>query len=242
MRLQQDYYEVLGVAREATDDEIKKAFRGLARSLHPDVSADPEEGRFHEVVTAYHVLSHPRRRSLYDRLGLGGRRREPAGPAPAVPPIELDLEWWEAERGASKPVEFEDTAQCAECLGRGIPRGVSAAVCIACHGSGRINEVRETAELRLLQVHRCSVCSGKGQDVAIACIVCGGSGKTTEPTTIRLRTPAGVEDGDLLQVDGIAQRFLLRVGPRPRDSRLVLAASALALLCAVGLLLFLLLR
>ncbi|MDX6485455.1 MAG: molecular chaperone DnaJ, partial [Gaiellaceae bacterium] len=72
MQLEQDHYEVLGVTRTASDQEIKKAFRGLARRLHPDVAADrPETELFHDVVAAYEVLSNPRRRSLYDRLGFG---------------------------------------------------------------------------------------------------------------------------------------------------------------------------
>jgi molecular chaperone DnaJ len=236
MRLPQDYYEVLGVTRGATDDEIKKAFRGLARSLHPDVGPGGEQ--FHAVLTAYHVLSHPKRRRLYDRLGIRPKTR----PAPAVPPIELALEWWEAERGASTPVQVDEPADCPDCLGRGIPRGVSPALCIVCHGLGRVNRVTETSELRLLEVNTCSACDGWGQDRVDPCPTCGGSGKTSASVTIHVRTPPGVRDGDVLQVDGVAPRFVLSVSARPRDSRLVLAVSALALLAALVLLVVLLLR
>ncbi len=242
MRLEQDYYDVLGVAPGATDEEIKKAFRGLARRLHPDVAeAAPGVERFHDVVAAYRVLSHPKRRSLYDRLGLGGRRAA-RRPRPGVPPVGLELEWYEAERGAAKPVEVEETLVCAGCLGAGVPRGVTPAQCVVCHGSGRWTRVSETPDLRLLEVHPCEACEGRGHDVAPVCDACSGSGRMLARATIRIRVPAGVHDGDLLQVDGVAQRFLLRVGPRPRDSRAVLLVSAAALAAAVGLLAFLLLR
>src|SRR5713101_6175183 len=71
-----DYYEVLGIARGASDEEIKRAFRGLARELHPDVSDAPDaERRFREVAEAYEVLSDPERREVYDRFGHSGLRR-----------------------------------------------------------------------------------------------------------------------------------------------------------------------
>ena len=130
MRFEQDYYDVLGVGRDASGDEIKRAFRGLVRRLHPDVATEPQSGSFQEVVAAYEVLSHPKQRSLYDRLGFSGRRRPAARPAPAVPPIELQLEWYEAERGVSRQVEFEEFVACAGCGGRGIPQGVLAAECV----------------------------------------------------------------------------------------------------------------
>src|SRR5215216_7435010 len=72
---ERDYYEVLGVARDAPEQEIKKAFRGLARRLHPDVSEEPEaEARFREVSEAYEVLSNTETRELYDRYGHAGLR------------------------------------------------------------------------------------------------------------------------------------------------------------------------
>jgi molecular chaperone DnaJ len=242
MRLQQDYYEVLGVTRGASDEEIKRAFRGLARRLHPDVAETPRHEGFQAAVEAYRVLSHPKRRRLYDRLGLRPRREPAPRPTPAAPPVVLELEWWEAERGASKPIELVDTAQCAECLGRGIPRGVIPAVCIECRGAGRLNRVTETKDIRLLEVHPCSLCDGRGHSRVEPCRTCAGCGTTVSPATVRVRTPPGVNDGDVLAVDGLAQRFLLKVGHRPRDSRLVLAVSALALAAAVALLLYLLLR
>jgi hypothetical protein len=235
MRLEQDHYDVLGVSHGASDQEIKKAFRDLARRLHPDVAADGSN-RFHEVVAAYEVLSHPKRRRLYDRLGFG--RRKPRV-APAVPPIDVELEWWEAARGASKQVEFDDSRVCERCDGRGIPRGVEPGACIVCHGSGHVNHVKETPKLRLLEVEPCLACDGRGHAEAARCDACHGAGRVIALQTIRLRVPPGVRDGDLLQVDGVTQRFLLRVGTRPRDSWLVLAASAAALAAAVALLVYL---
>jgi molecular chaperone DnaJ len=242
MRFEQDYYDVLGVGRDASGEEIKRAFRGLARRLHPDVATELESGSFHDVVAAYEVLSHPKQRSLYDRLGLRSRRRPTARPAPAVPPIELQLEWYEAERGVSRQVEVEELVACAGCAGRGSPQGVAAAECVACRGSGRLSKVTESTTLRLLEFNFCSACGGTGRAAAPSCLDCGGSGSTTSLRSLRLRVPAGVGDGDLIQVEGIDRRFRLSVSTRPRDSSALLLLAGVALACALGLLAYLLLR
>ena len=241
MRVEQDYYEVLGVRPDATGEEIKRAFRSLARRLHPDVAETPA-GDFHEVVAAYEVLSHPRRRSLYDRLGLGGRHRPTVRPAPAEPPIPVSLEWFEAERGVATNVEFEETRACSECNGLGVPRGVAAAECVRCRGAGRLSDVVESPSIRLLNVRTCPACEGRGHAAAPACLTCGGRGAVTATRFLRVRIPAGVRDGDLIQVDGVSRRLRLSVGTRVRDSRVVLLLAAAALACALGLLLYLLVR
>jgi DnaJ domain len=237
--MQQDHYSVLGVPHEATAAEIKQAYRRLARRLHPDVAERPADGSFQEVAAAYAVLSHPKRRLRYDKLGF---RRRPARPAPAVPPLELELEWYEADRGVSKPVTFEESVVCDGCDGRGYERGITPGVCVACRGTGHRNRVTETDTLRYLEVSRCSACAGRGHDAMPACATCGGKGAMPETRAVQVRVPPKVKDGDQLAVEGIDQRFLLRVSARPRDSRLVLGVAAVALLCALGLLAFLLLR
>ena len=237
--MQQDHYSVLGVPREATAAEIKQAYRRLARRLHPDLPGSPADDSFHEVVAAYEVLSSPKRRLLYDRLGF---RREAPRPAPAVPPIELTLEWYEGERGVSKPVTFEESVVCDACDGRGFERGITPGVCVACRGTGHLNRVTETDTLRYLEVRRCQACAGVGHDAMPVCSTCEGRGAAVQDRTLRVRVPPKVRDGDQLAVEGLEQRFLLRVGSRPRDSKLVLGIAALALLCALGLLVFLLAR
>ena len=238
MGLGQDHYEVLGVRRDASGDEIKRAFRSLARRLHPDV-AESDDGAFHDVVSAYEVLSHPGRRRLYDRLGIGGRR--PAA-APGVPPLDASLEWYEAERGAAKALEIEESLVCPGCEGAGVARGVVAGVCVTCRGAGHVSSVRESPTARLVDVRTCPACGGRGHTPAPACPTCAGSGRTIALQTLRVRFPAGVRDGDLVQFDGIDRRVRVAVTPRPRDSRVLLTVAAFALVCALGLLAFLLSR
>jgi molecular chaperone DnaJ len=242
MRVEQDYYDVLGVRSDASGEEIKRAFRRLARSLHPDVAPELADETFHDVVAAYEVLSHPKRRSLYDRLGRGARRPPAPRPAPAVPPIELALEWYEAERGVARQVEFEEHVVCTACAGGGVPAGTIAAACVRCRGAGRLSKVTESQDLRLLEVFACAACGGVGHAPAPTCLDCAGVGSTTSVRTLRIRIPEGVRDGDQIQVDGVERRFRVNVGPRQRDSRAVIVFAALAALCALALLLSLLLR
>jgi molecular chaperone DnaJ len=159
-----------------------------------------------------------------------------------VPPLELSLAWYEAERGVARQVEFEEVLACTVCGGRGVPRGVAAAECVTCRGSGRLSKVTESKTIRLLEFNYCDACGGTGHAAAPSCLECGGRGATTSVQSLRVRIPGGVRDGDLIQFDGVDRRFRLTVGARPRDSSALLLFAGLALACAVGLLLFLLLN
>ena len=190
-----DYYEVLGVPRDADDATIKKAFRGLARELHPDVSNDPSaEERFREIAEAYEVLSKPEARDLYDRYGHDGLR------SGGFRPTDFDLgnisDLFSAffgddlfgmgggssrrRRGTDVGVEVEVTLAEAA---RGIDREVSfsvAAGCAACGGSGA--EPGSTPET-------CPQCGGAGRVQQVSntvfgqfvraqvCARCGGGGR-----------------------------------------------------------------
>jgi molecular chaperone DnaJ len=154
----------------------------------------------------------------------------------------LILAWYEAERGASRHVEFDELVACSECNGVGVPRGTLAAECVPCRGSGRLSRVTESPTFRLLEVETCLVCGGGGHAPAPTCLDCGGRGAMMAARSLRVRVPAGVRDGDLIQVEGVERRFRLKVDPRPRDSSVLLLVAGIALACALGLLFFLLFR
>src|SRR5438105_8696056 len=163
-----DYYELLGVARDASEAEIKKAFRGLARELHPDVSEAPDaEERFREVVEAYEVLSNAETRELYDRYGHAGLRSggfQPghfdfgslsdlfaaffgddlvgARPSSRGPDLaaEVEIELVDAARGAKREVPFRVAVTCTHCGGDGAEPGSEITTCQTCAGAGRLQQ------------------------------------------------------------------------------------------------------
>jgi DnaJ-class molecular chaperone len=123
-----------------------------------------------------------------------------------------------------------------------VPQAYVPALCTRCRGTGRLSRITESKDLRLVEFHACPQCDGLGRSASPPCEACGGRRLTVVERSLRVRVPAGVRDGDLLQVDGLDRRIRLAVTPRPRDSSALLLASALALACAVGLLLYLLVR
>ena len=170
---QRDYYEVLGVSRTASDAEIKKAFRNLARELHPDVSEAPDaEERFKEVVEAYEVLSSSERRELYDRFGHEGLRSRGFAPSFDLGSLsdlfaaffgddlfgvgarhsrrgadlaaEVEVDLVEAAHGASRRIPFQVAVPCETCRGSGAEPGTSPTTCDACGGSGRLEQISRT--------------------------------------------------------------------------------------------------
>ena len=233
MKLEQDPYAVLGVSRTATEEDVEEAFRRLARRTQPG----------DEVVEAYKVLSHPRRRLRYDCFGVRTRLQRRRADASGIPPIVISLKWYEVERGVSRHAEFVESVFCAACRGRGYEHGATPDVCPRCGGTGHLS-LREDdpEEIHVLDISACLACEGRGHAPAPRCAVCSGTGATVVERAVTVRVPPGLHDGDQLMVDGVGRPFQLSIGPRPRDSKAVLALAGVALLCAIGFLLYLLLR
>jgi molecular chaperone DnaJ len=240
-----DYYEVLGVSREADDGAITHAYRRLARELHPDVStASNAEERFRELTGAYTVLSDPSARLLYDRFGYRGRgngfsaAERSSGPATVLAEVNVDIV--EAARGARREVRYSSLEPCQACKGQGFAPGSEKAGCKTCSGKGRLTRSASLRTGDWLNVEKCSDCNGTGFSEEDACPECGGEGSLAQEQVVKVRIPAGVEDGNRLRMVGEAdgEQLLVQVRPLPEDSYLVILLAAVLLLCSVALLVY----
>jgi molecular chaperone DnaJ len=242
-RTKHDYYEVLGLPRTAEEEEIRRAFRSLARELHPDVSAEPQaEERFREVTAAYAVLSKPSSRFLYDRFGYRGRGGGGARSARAARVLaEVEIDELEADRGTKREVRFATEEQCDLCGGTGALPGSAVRICETCGGKGRLRVSSGLGVGRWLQIDSCRDCAGLGKIIERPCLKCHGTGSVTERRVVKVRIPAGVEDGTRLRVMGEPEEnhLLVRVLPGPIDSALVRWAATGLLVAAVALLAYL---
>ena len=227
-----DYYEVLGVSREANETEIKKAFRRLARELHPDVNQAPDaEERFKEAAEAYEVLSDAERRRTYDAYGHEGLRSggfDPGagfgsiddifqaffgggrgfgfggrGPAPGGDvAIAVEVELAEVATGARREVTYDVVAPCEHCHGNGAEPGTPITTCERCGGAGELRQVTRTPFGQMVRSAPCDTCGGAGKIPQTPCDVCGGSGRTRQSRTSAIEVPAGIEDGQRMRISG----------------------------------------
>jgi molecular chaperone DnaJ len=244
-----DYYEVLGVSPDADARAIKRAFRNLARTLHPDVStATDAVDRFAELSRAYSVLSTPTARLLYDRVGYRGRGNggfESPEPSAArfsglFEVAEVEIDRLEAMRGTTRRVGVTTVGTCAACAGSGAAPGSLVEECASCEGSGRVRRSSMVGSARLLQLDACPDCGGAGRILREACSACTGTGRAETARTVRLRVPPGTEDGRLVHADdgGREVYVALRVVSNPEGRLLrysAAAAFALALILFVAL-------
>jgi molecular chaperone DnaJ len=203
-----DYYEVLGVKKTATPDEIKKAYRKLAKELHPDKGGD--ENAFKEVSAAYETLSDMDKKSSYDRFGHEGPRMRGGNPfgfsAEDIfgnfnhPPerfgpnknllIKVTLE--EIYSGVSKKYNYTRQDTCKTCHGHG---GIDIDDCSLCGGSGNEFKILNTPIGIMRQSMPCSKCEGRGKTYTQACGTCSGRGTTEIVETIEVNIPSGVQEG-----------------------------------------------
>ncbi len=231
-----DYYGTLGVRREADADEIKKAYRRLARELHPDVNPDPQtQERFKEITQAYEVLSDPEKRQMYD-LGadpfapsgaaagaggfgagfpfsdimdafFGGAAGGARGPRSrarrgrnATIRVELDLS--ECAFGTTRDLAVDTAVVCPTCSGEGTAPGSHPTTCDVCHGRGEVSQVTRSFLGQVMTSRPCPGCGGFGTVIRRPCPECDADGRVRTRRTIKVRIPAGVEDGTHIQLAG----------------------------------------
>ncbi len=232
MAIKQDYYEVLGVPRNASDEEIKRAFRKLAFKYHPDRNKElGAQEKFKEINEAYQVLSDPEKRHRYDRYGrvdvergfpdfdfggLGdifesffggfgtpfGRTAQRAPQKGDSLQSHLTLSFQEAIFGCKKEVEIQRVDFCPSCHGIGSEQGTNPETCPDCRGTGQVRKVQQSIFGRFTHITTCSRCEGSGTVINNPCSQCKGRGRIKEKRKIMVNVPAGVDEGYRLRLNG----------------------------------------
>ncbi len=222
-----DYYKILGVDRNASDEEIKRAYRRLARKYHPDLNPGNKEAeeKFKEINEAYSVLSDPEKRRQYDQgatfsfegfdfsrpefsdlfdFGFGDifsdifGRRTPAPQRGSDIVTEMEITLEEAYKGVTKPVTIRRHVHCTVCGGSG---ATAKEVCQTCRGSGTVGTSRGFFTFK----QTCPSCRGSGQRITKICPSCRGNGRILLTETINIKIPKGVEDGQRVKVRGMGE-------------------------------------
>lgn len=236
----QDYYEILGVKKNATTEEIKSAYRKLALKYHPDRNPDNKEAeaKFKEAAEAYEVLSDTEKRKQYDLYGQAGpqpqwggfgknsggmsmddifknfedvfgdifgqsqrRRAKKAGPTPKRGQDlhkALSITLKEAFTGTAKEIKIYNFQSCAECEGKGMPKGATATSCKECQGSGQIGYTHGI----FMYTQACGACHGEGYTISEPCKECKGQSRVQRYSTIKFNIPAGIFSGAKLTLSG----------------------------------------
>jgi molecular chaperone DnaJ len=223
-----DLYEILGVPRDASPQEIKASYRRLARELHPDVNGDPaDQERFKEIAGAYEILSDPAKRQRYDAFGAagpqgapfsdiqdlfdmffgGGFGGRPRGPRSRTRRGEdlraaVLLPFAEAAFGIRREIEIERLDACDRCDGSGAQPGTAPIACRGCGGTGEVQSVRRSIFGTVMTATVCGTCGGTGEEIADRCDRCAGQGRVRATATVAFDIPAGVSDGMDLRVAG----------------------------------------
>ena len=226
-----DYYEVLGVAKTASKEEIKKAYRTLSKKFHPDINKEANASeKFQEVKDAYEVLSDEAKRAQYDQFGhqdpnqgfggagadgfgfedifstfFGGgtRRRDPNAPRKGDDlQYSMTIDFMDAIFGKETEVELPKEETCETCDGSGAKPGTRPVRCSYCEGTGQLNVAQDTPFGRMVNRRACHHCQGTGQLIKEKCSTCQGQGKVRKAKKIKVTIPAGVDDGQQLRVSG----------------------------------------
>ena len=223
-----NYYDILGVDKNASQSDIKSAYFKLAKKYHPDVNKDPEAApKFKEINEAYSCLSDEQKRKNYDQFGnaegnpfqnagaggtgagMGGfdfggfgggspKRNSSIGSNIA---LRLNLTFEEAALGTTKTFTFNRTEKCSHCGGSGAEGG-DVKTCPTCGGTGQVRYAQNSIFGRIVNVGTCSTCGGKGKVATQKCSVCGGAGTQQKSRTISVAIPAGIDNGQEMTIAG----------------------------------------
>ena len=203
----EDYYKILGVERNASQDDIKKAYRNLAKTHHPDVGGNEEE--FKKISAAYEVLSDEQKRTNYDNGGSGGFDPFMGGGFGFNPfanqqvkgrdiKIDLTLTLEEIYRGVNKKIKFNHSVNCESCSGTGGKDGM----CDSCNGQGMLTQVIQTPMGKMMNQRMCNKCRGTGRIIIDPCRICNGFGGVIKNETINIDVPQGINGGHAFVVRG----------------------------------------
>jgi len=247
-----DYYNILGVDKTATKEEIKKAFRTKAHEHHPD-KASGNEAKFKEINEAYQVIGDDKKRAQYDQFGsnfeqaqagggfhgfegfrdfsgfangfsggqginpedlgdifggigdmfgFGGGRNTRRNSRGQDLQVSIQVNFLEAVFGVEKEIKINKKVKCSKCNGNGAEPGTKIETCKTCGGSGKVAKVQRTI-LGNIQVEAvCSNCQGEGKIYTKKCTKCHGSGVVNEATSLKIKIPAGIDNGETIRLSG----------------------------------------
>ncbi|MCY3921790.1 MAG: molecular chaperone DnaJ [Chloroflexi bacterium] len=237
-----DFYEILGLSREASQDDIRRSFRKLAMEHHPDRVTDPvekeaSEAKFKRIAAAYEVLSDPEKRAKYDQYGSAGAfaqgtgfegfdfggfgdifdaffgGRRAAGPIRGGDlRIQIELDFEEAVFGCEEEIRASRLEHCTICGGSGGEPGTQRVACEYCGGSGEVRRTQSNVFGRFVNVAPCEPCEGEGTVIEHPCTSCGGVGREQRNRRLKVKIPAGVTDGAQMRLSGEGDAGL-RGGP-----------------------------
>lgn len=240
-----DYYEVLGLQKGATDEEIKKAYRACVKKYHPDLHPDDKEceEKMKEVNEAYECLSDADKKAKYDQFGFAGvdpsygagagggggfsgfsgfgdigdifssffggggfggsSRSNPNAPRRGQDiQTYVTIDFMDACNGKKVDVKLNRMEQCPDCHGTGSAAGSGTDTCPDCHGTGYVKTAQRTPLGMISSQRPCSRCGGKGKIITNPCSACHGAGRVSVSKTVNVTIPAGIDDGQTLQVRG----------------------------------------
>lgn len=237
-----DYYSILGVDKSASADEIKSAYRRLAKKYHPDINPSEEAAnKFKEINEAYEVLGDDKKRANYDQYGSAdGPQFGGAGGADGFGDffsgggggfsdifsdifsafggggaqsqrvmekgddifVNIVLSFEEACFGVEKNITFNKIEKCPDCKGTGAKNGKEFTVCPDCKGTGRVRFQQNTMFGTTIREAGCTKCNATGKIIKEKCSTCNGKGYSKISKTVKVKVPAGIDDGQTIRMRG----------------------------------------